>query len=282
MSLRIDAHHHFWHLAARVGHWPPASLGAIYRDFGPADFEPLLERCGIGGTVLVQSLPDSDDTSFLLELAERHSFIRGVVGWVDLKAPDAPQQIDALARHPKLKALRPMLQDLPDDNWIDDPVLRPAITAMLANDLAFDALVVPRQLPGLVAFAKRYPGLRIVIDHAAKPLIATGQLEPWRTDMADLARLENVHCKLSGLWTEAPPDIGVAAFEPYVETLFRLFGPRRLLWGSDWPVQRLATHFGDYAGWLAACDDYCDRYASDEDKGAVFGGNAYRFYRLEE
>ncbi|MGF6933853.1 putative TIM-barrel fold metal-dependent hydrolase [Paraburkholderia sp. UCT70] len=175
MSLRIDAHHHFWHLAARVGHWPPASLEAIYRDFGPADFEPLLEQCGIDASVLVQSLPDSKDTGFLLELAERYCFIRGVVGWVDLKSPEAPQQIDALARHPKLKALRPMLQDLADDNWIDDPALRSAITAMLANDLAFDALVVPRQLPGVVAFARRYPGLRIVIDHAAKPLIAVRQ-----------------------------------------------------------------------------------------------------------
>ncbi|MGF6605333.1 L-fuconolactonase [Paraburkholderia sp. WSM4175] len=282
MSLRIDAHHHFWHLAARVGHWPPARLEAIYRDFGPADFEPLLEQCGIDGTVLVQSLPDSKDTGFLLELATGHSFIRGAVGWADLKAPDAPQTIDALACHPKLKALRPMLQDLADDNWIDDPALRPAITAMLANDLAFDALVVPRQLPGLVAFARRYPGLRIVIDHAAKPLIAIRQLEPWRSAMDDLAKLENVHCKLSGLWTEAPPHTDAAAFDPYVETLFRLFGTRRLLWGSDWPVLRLASGFGDYAGWLAACETYCERFARGEDKDAVFGGNAYRFYRLEE
>ncbi|MFM0061084.1 amidohydrolase family protein [Paraburkholderia phytofirmans] len=282
MSLRIDAHHHFWQLAARAGHWPPASLEAIYRDFGPADFEPLLEQCGIGGSVLVQSLPDSRDTVALLELAARHSFVRGVVGWADLKAPGAPRQIDALACHPKLKALRPMLQDLADDNWIDDPALRPAVTAMLANGLAFDALVVPRQLPALLAFARRYPALCIVIDHAAKPLIATGQMEPWRTGMAALAELENVHCKLSGLWTEATPEIGVAAFEPYVATLFELFGAGRLLWGSDWPVQRLAAHFGDYAGWLSACEDYCDRYAGAEDKDAVFGGNACRFYRLEE
>lgn len=272
--MRIDAHQHFWLMRNREGRWPPPDLSEIHRDFMPGDLEPTLRACGIGGTVLVQSLPTMDDTDFILDLADRHSFILGVVGWVDLKAADAAGHIARLATHPKLKSLRPMLQDIPDVGWIDDPRLDPAIAAMKEAGLRFDALVMPQHLRALSAFAKRHPDFPIVIDHGAKPRIATGEIREWREAMAGLAALPNIHCKLSGLLTEAGDRRDAAAIRPYADILLELFGPERLIWGSDWPVLKLA---GDYEGWLAMCRDFIPARHHD----SVFGANAIRFYKLD-
>jgi L-fuconolactonase len=272
--MRIDAHQHFWLMRNRKGQWPPPDLADIHRDFMPRDLEPTLRACGIGGTVLVQSLPTLDDTDFLLDLAEQNSFILGVVGWVDLKSPDASAHIVRLAAHSKLKSLRPMLQDIPDLDWIDDPHLDPAIVAMKEADLRFDALVMPQHLRALTAFAKRHPDLSIVIDHGAKPRIATGEIRQWREAMAGLAILPNVHCKLSGLLTEAGERRDAAAIRQYADTLLELFGPERLIWGSDWPVLRLAA---DYWDWLAMCQTLVPTRHHD----TVFGANAIRFYKLD-
>lgn len=278
--MLIDAHQHFWRLANRVGHWPPPELASIHRDFEPADLEPLLAQSGVSGTVLVQSLPTVADTLQLLQLAAQHPVVMGVVGWADLLAPDAPTQITALARHRKLKGLRPMLQDLPNTRWITQAALSPAITAMQAHGLVFDALVLPQHLGALRVFAQRHPTLPIVIDHAAKPDIALGNLDPWRQDMAALAALPEVHCKLSGLLTEAGLHAGAPALEPYVGHLFATFGPERLIWGSDWPVLNLAAHYPD---WLAMARALCQNQPGmhDDHMAAIFGGNARRFYRLD-
>ncbi|WP_042700626.1 amidohydrolase [Azospirillum sp. B506] len=271
--MRIDAHQHFWLMAARRGEWPPPELGPIHRDFLPPDLLPLLQENGIDGTVLVQTLCSAADTTFMLDLADRHGFIRAVVGWTDLKAPDAPQRVRALATHPKLKGLRPMVQAEPSD-WLDDPALDPAATAMAEEGLSFDALVLPRHLPSLLRFARRHPALAIVIDHAAKPEIASGGTPGWSEDMAALGGLPNVRCKLSGLLTEAGERTGIDDIRPYVRQLVTRFGTGRLIWGSDWPVLRLA---GDYPGWL----EMCRRLIPTEAHGAVFGGNAAAFYRLD-
>jgi L-fuconolactonase len=275
IAVRIDSHQHFWRLRDRVGQWPPADLTAIYRDFLPADLEPMLRMCGIDGTVLVQSRPAMADTAFMLELADRHSFIRGVVGWVELKAPDAPAHIAQLVSYPKLKGLRPMLRDIADIDWIDDPALDAAAAAMIAHRLRFDALVMPPHLKALRAFARRHPELPVVIDHGAKPRIAMGHFSEWRAALAKLAALPNVHCKLSGLLTEAGGRREAAALRPYVETLLEIFGPGRILWGSDWPVLGLA---GEYADWLAMCLEFIPV----EHRAAVFGGNASSFYQLDQ
>ncbi|WP_457447850.1 amidohydrolase family protein [Roseateles sp. P5_E4] len=278
--MKVDSHQHFWRLADREGQWPPASLQAIHRDFGPEDLAPHLQAAGIDATVLVQSLPSVEDTHWMLSLAERTPWVRGVVGWVDFKAADAAEQIAALARHPLLKGLRPMLQDLPEDDWIDDPACSPAAEAMQRHGLVFDALVLPRQLPALCRFAARHPRLNLVIDHAAKPLIARGELEPWRNDIAALAALPQVHCKLSGLLTEAGERRDAAALHPYAQALWTLFGPRRLLWGSDWPVLRLAA---DYADWWQLAHQLARQFhpvPQPDDLQALFGGNAARLYRL--
>ncbi|RQP25459.1 amidohydrolase [Albitalea terrae] len=278
--MRVDAHQHFWCLADRQGQWPPAELAAIHRDFLPADLEPLRQHAGIDGTVLVQSLPSENDTRWLLDLADQHRFVWGVVGWVDLKAPDAPERIAALATRSKLKGLRPMLQDLRDDGWIADAAVDAGARAMAQHGLVFDALVLTRHLEALHGFAARHRELRIVIDHGAKPPIATGELEPWRSRMAALAALPHVSCKVSGLLTEAGPRRSAQALRPYVQALWDLFGPRRLLWGSDWPVLRLA---GDYQAWLEmsqALFATIDPAMSDADRADLFGANAMRLYGL--
>ncbi len=285
MTARIDAHQHYWRIGARAGCWPPAELDAIHRDFGPADLTPLLDAARIDGTVLVQSLPSEADTRVLLDLADETPNVRAVVGWVDLKADDAPARIAAFASAPKARGLRPMLQDLSDDAWIDDPLLDRAVAAMLEHALRFDALVMPRHLDPLYAFARRHPDLPIVIDHGAKPFIEHGELQPWLAAMRRLASLPNLHCKLSGLWTEAGLSAGADTVRmrtrPYVRALAELFGPTRLMWGSDWPVLRVASACGGYVEWLAACEDDCTQFLGSAALADVFGGNARRFYRID-
>lgn len=273
--VRIDAHQHFWLLANRTGQWPSPELAEIHCDFLPEQFVPLLQQYGISGSVLVQSLPSMSDTLFLLGLAERNAFVRAVVGWADLKSVNAEQQIPLLASHPKMRGLRPMLQDLADD-WICDPLLTPAIAAMQRHRLSMDALVLPRHLPALLRFAERYPDLPVVIDHAAKPQIASAALEPWRASITRLAALPQVYCKLSGLVTEAAADWQVAQLQPYVAHILEVFGTQRVIWGSDWPVVNLAA---DYGRWLAATDALLGDLNTVQ-RQQVMGLNAQRFYRL--
>ncbi|GJI94008.1 amidohydrolase [Duganella caerulea] len=275
--MRIDAHQHFWQLAARQGAWPPPELAPIYRDFHPADLTALLAENGVAATVLVQSMPNEADTRYMLDLADRHSFIGAVVGWADLKAADAPEHIAALAAHPKLRGLRPMLQDLDDDRWIDDPALAPAVDAMLRHGLRLDALVLPRHLPALLAFARRHPELPIVIDHAAKPAMDGAPHAQWRDDMSKLAALPQVECKLSGMVTEAGAEWTVDQLRPYAQHVLQAFGPERVMWGSDWPVLTLAA---DYPAWLAASEALL-AHLNEAQRAAVFGLNAHRFYQID-
>lgn len=271
--MRIDAHQHFWQIADRAGQWPPAECTALHRDFAPDDLLPFLAEAGIDGTVLIQSLPSEADTAFLLGLAARMPVVKAVVGWTDLKAPTAPIAIARLARDPKLRGLRPMLQDIADAAWIVDPAVAPAVAAMVGHDLVFDALVQPRHLTHLLTFAERHPDLRIVIDHGAKPAIGErGMDAAWRRAMAALAARPNVACKLSGLLSEAGGRAEAA--RPYAEALVVLFGPDRLIWGSDWPVLNLA---GSYRPWL----DLCRAIVPPAQHEAVFGGNAVAVYRLD-
>ncbi|MDG2531050.1 amidohydrolase family protein [Caulobacter endophyticus] len=267
--MLIDAHCHVWRIGKNDHEWPTPDLSAIHRDFGLDD---LRAAGGPDGVVLVQSQPSERDTAWLLELAAADPLALGVVGWTDLAAPDAPAKVLALARDPKLKGLRPMLQDLASD-WILDPALGPAIAAMVEAGLAFDALVRPRHLSSLLAFVRRWPELRVVIDHGGKPAIGEGRLDPWRGDIAALAAEQGVHCKLSGLLTEAGEAATIEAVAPYVAHLLDVFGPERLMWGSDWPVLNLA---GDYASWR----EMGEAWVPPAGRAALFGETARRFYRL--
>lgn len=270
----IDAHQHFWALARGDYGWLTPALGPIHRDFGPADLAPLLARHGVAGTILVQAAPTAAETQFLLDIARATPFVRGVVGWTDFEAPDAADAIATLAMDPLLVGLRPMVQDIADDDWLLRPALAPALRAMVAHGLVFDALVLPRHLPRLATVMARHPDLAVVVDHGAKPPIRAGATEPWARDLAAVAAAPQVMCKLSGLVTEAAADWRVDDIRPYAERILDLFGPQRVLFGSDWPVVDLA---GGYDRWretaltLIAGSDAAGRMA-------ILGGNAERLY----
>ena len=271
----IDAHFHLWQLDRGDYGWLTPAMGPIYRDVALSDWRAVSQPCGVHGGVLVQAAPTEAETAFLLAQAEAADDVLGVVGWVDLLAADAPARIEALARRPKLKGLRPMLQDIADPDWMLQPALRPALQAMVRGDLVFDALVQPRHLPRLLRLATRHPDLAIVIDHGAKPAIpgdAAGWAR-WTEGLAALARETSAVCKLSGLWTEATAVAPVQVLERHARWLLQCFGPQRCLWGSDWPVLELA---GRYDAWLAAAQ----QWVAPQDRQAVFDDTARRVYGL--
>jgi len=272
----IDAHQHFWSLTTPGHEWPTPAEAAIHRDFGPADLMAEAEGLALESTVLVQSQPGDIDTDWLLDLAARTPLVGAVVGWADLAAPDAPSRIATLAAMPKLRGLRPMLQSIDDTDWLLRESIAPAVAAMLDHGLRLDALVQPRHLPMLARFADRWPDLPIVIDHAAKPFIAIGQLDPWRAEIADLAA-RGIWCKLSGLRTEQAEGQPVSALAPYAEHLVEVFGPR-LLWGSDWPVLRLS---GDsYRDWVTTAERLAGLSGAAQKR--LFAGAAAEFYGLPQ
>lgn len=276
--MRIDAHHHVWQRARGDYDWLTPDLGPLWRDFLPDDLAPLLASHGIAGTVLVQAAETEAETAFMLGLAAQHPFIRGVVGWTDLAAQHAPARIAALAAEPKLVGLRPMLQDLPDDDFILRADVQPALAAMAAHGLALDALIRPRHLRRLLAVRAAHTDLRIVIDHAAKPDLAGGDFAQWRADISAVAADGLTCCKLSGLVTQAAPGWTPAQLQGAADHVLDVFGPDRVMWGSDWPVLNLAS---DYAGWVAATEvllSGLDAAAT----AAIMGGTATRFYRLED
>lgn len=262
----IDAHVHLWRIGRDGCVWPGPDLPTIHRDYTPEDFPGLAH--GVTGAVLVQSQEDDADTDRLLDIAEAHDWVRGVIGWVDVTSPDAPGRIAALARRP-LVGLRPMLQGRQPD-WILEADCEAAISALIAHDLAFDALVKPQHLAPLDRFARLWPDLRIVLDHGGKPPIGQ-DLSRWREDVRRLAERPSLTCKLSGLLTEMSDDATQDDLIAVIETLFDAFGPERLMWGGDWPVLTLA---GDYADWLSLCRDV----VPSQGHRAVFGQTAERVY----
>lgn len=271
--IRIDAHQHFWRVDDPWHEWPTAELPTIHRDFGLDDLAPLLRAGGVDGSVLVQAQPSAAETAALLAVAERYDTVLAVVGWADLIADDAVERIRELARHPRLAGLRPMLQDLPAE-WILQDAAQASVSAMVECGLVFDALIRPAHLPAITTLARRYPALSIVIDHAAKPDIAGGAVDAWSEDLAAAAACANIHCKLSGLATEAGEGWSAPQLTPYAARVVELFGPDRLLWGSDWPVVLLAA---DYAAWLRVAEALVPRAMH----AAVFGGTAARVYGID-
>ena len=274
--MSIDAHFHCWQLARGDYGWLTPALAPLYRDVTVGDWQAQSAPHGVTGGVLVQAAPTEAETAFLLAQADAHPAVLGVVGWADLAAGDAPARIEQLARHPRLKGLRPMLQDLPDAAWILRPALTPALQAMADCHLVLDALVKPVHLPHLLTLAQRHPDLRIVIDHAGKPDIAGAQWQPWADGMARLASQTPVFCKLSGLLTEAGPAPEPGAVQPWAAHVLACFGANRLVWGSDWPVLELAGRFGP---WFAETRQSLAAL-SPQAQHAVMEGNARRLYRL--
>lgn len=280
----IDAHQHIWQIGQHDCRWPTPEDAPLYRDYTLDDVMPLAKSVGVCGTVLVQSQPSERDTCYLLAVAEQNDFVRAVVGWADLAADNAVQRITDLARHRKLRGLRPMLQNLADDRWILQPQLVPAIQAMQENNLSFDALIFPRHLPHIYQFAQAWPALSLVIDHAAKPPVALESNEAftlWRDDINRIAELPQVYCKLSGLLTETHAAQDLDVLRPYVEHIFRAFGAERLMWGSDWPVVCASPHYAgaSYESWFELAQQLIP-HRSSQSISRIFNENARAFYRL--
>jgi L-fuconolactonase len=274
----IDAHQHYWRVDRGDYDWLTPGLGVLYRDFLPDDLAPHLERAGIVGTVLVQAAATEAETRYLAGLAATTPSVLGVVGWFDMEAPGPDARIAALRADcgPVLKGFRPMIQDLPDDDWVVGARLDAAFAAIETAGMAFDALVHPRHLVPLLGRLERNPGLRTVVDHCGKPDIAGGRFEDWAAGMRAIARTTGALCKLSGLLSQAGADQRVDALRPCVDLVLEEFGPRRMLWGSDWPV---LTTCADYGRWL---DDTRTLLSGldDGDVASILGGNAVHFYDL--
>ena len=276
-SGHVDAHHHVWSLARGDYGWLTPDLAPIYRDFSLADMAPLADAAGITNSVLVQAAPTVAETRYLLDIASASGGrVGGVVGWVDLAASDAVTTLESFASNRLFKSVRPMLQDLPEVDWILRPRVQATVAHLPALGIRFDALVKPAQLSSLLKMLDRNPELDVAIDHGAKPDIERGAWEPWASLMRAAAAHRRVHCKLSGLVTEAGSQWTVDTLRPYVDHLVECFGAHRLLWGSDWPVVELG---GGYRRWRDATSVLLAPFGATE-RDTILGDNARRFYAL--
>ena len=276
MAVRIDAHQHYWKLERGDYGWLTPEFGPIYRDFLPADLKPILARHGIDKTIAVQAAPTVAETEYLLELASAEPTIAGVVGWVDMEADDFEKQLDRLRQNPKFVGIRPMIQDIEDEGWILRPKVRRSLAALEERGFPLDFLTLPRHLPCVLEVLDGHPNLRAIIDHLSKPPIKAGTTHPWADLIRRVGDHPNVMCKLSGMVTEADRKNWTADdLKPYVAHAFDVFGPDRVVFGSDWPVCLLAATYDQVVESLRRA--LGDRL-TPELEPKLFGENAARFY----
>lgn len=279
VKKRIDAHQHFWQYNPAEHVWMTDEMAAIRRDFLPDDLKPLLDQIGFDGCVAVQARQNVEETRWLLELAGMHPFIRGVVGWVDLRSPELPLQLETFAADGKLVGVRHVVQDEPDDEFMLRNDFRAGIARLAEFGLTYDVLVYPRQLPAAIRLVREFPDQRFVLDHIAKPPIAEGKREPWESGLRELAQSPNLFCKLSGMVTEARWKQWMPAhFRPYLDVVFEAFGVERLMIGSDWPVCTLSA---SYAAAMGVVLESIAQFPADERDG-ILGANCARFYGLNK
>ncbi|HUT28955.1 MAG TPA: amidohydrolase family protein [Sedimentisphaerales bacterium] len=275
--MKIDTHQHFWKYNERDYGWMGAPMESLRRDRLPADLRPLLKKAGIDGTVAVQARQCVEETEFLLRLADENPFIKGVVGWVDLCSPQLHVQLESLCYHPKLRGVRHVLHDEPDDNFMLRDDFIHGMSRLRKYSLTYDLLLFAKHLPIACELVAKFPEQTFILDHISKPLIKDGRIEPWAGDIRRLASFRNVSCKISGMVTEAdwrqwkPED-----FTPYMDTVLEAFGADRLMVGSDWPVCTVAAEYEQVIG-IAA--DYLTKLSPDE-QAAVWAQNAKRIYQV--
>ncbi len=275
----VDAHQHFWNPARGDYGWIPVGDAVLDRVYGPADLAPLLAQNGVGRTVLVQAAATVAESDYMLGLADAVPFVAGVVGWIDFDRSDHGAELARLARHPKFKGVRPLIQDIPDDDWMLRKDVQWAYRAICDLGLTFDALGFPRHLGAFLTLLRRYPDMPVVIDHCMKPHIrdhSTASFAKWAEGMSRIAGDTGACCKFSGLITEAGADWTLDDLRPYADHILRVFGPDRIMWGSDWPVCSLA---GGYEAWFGAAQSLTTDLPPDA-QAQIFGGTAVRFYGL--
>jgi L-fuconolactonase len=275
--VRIDAHHHLWRYTPEEFGWISEQMGVLRRDFLPDDLKPLLDRAGIAGTVLVQARQTLEETEWMLQQANEAPWIRGVVGWAPIASPEFAGMVGELRKKKKLKGLRHLIQDEPNDQLILDAAFNRGMRALRDSGLVYDIMVLTRQLAPTLTFVDMHPDQPFVLDHCAKPPIRKDEREPWGHYMRELARRPNLVCKISGLATEADwQHWTTAALEPYWQVVLEAFGPERLLFATDWPVALLAT---GYQRWVDTVAEWTAPLSARE-RDAIWGGNAARVYSL--
>lgn len=273
----IDAHQHFWNFDPVRDAWITEDMSVIRKDFLPADLAPVLQANGIEGCVAVQADQSEAETDFLLQLAADNAFIKGVVGWVDLKADDVQERLAHYAQFPLLKGIRHIVQGEPDRNFLLREDFGRGVKALAAFGLTYDILIYPHQLPAAVEFVKKFSDQPLVIDHLAKPDFETGELKGWEQHIRAIAQHRNVYCKLSGMVTEADlQNWKKEDFTPFIDVALDAFGADRLMFGSDWPVCLLAA---EYAQVKDIVTDHISRLSAGE-QAQIMGGNAIEFYKL--
>ena len=272
----VDSHHHFWEIDRFDYSWMPEG-SPLAVDYGPADLEPLIKNAGVDYTVIVQAVSSPDEARWLLELAEKHEFIAGIVGWVDLTDPLVGDTLEELQKSSYFKGVRHIWESEDDPGWIVNSGAIEGLKELVRRDLTFDFLAKPPNLPFIPRVMDQVPDLRAVVDHIAKPVIAEHLVEPWLTDMRKIASINGMHCKISGMVTEADhKSWTVDDLRPYVHHVLGMYGTNRLMFGTDWPVCTLAAEYGDVAGAARNILEELSPAAKED----VFGGVATRFYRL--
>ncbi len=277
MSLRIDSHQHFWLYEAAEYPWIDDDKTLLKADYMPDDLAPLMADNGIDGTVAVQARQNLRETEFLLELADSNDFIRGVVGWVDLRADDIAAQLERLAPHPRMVGVRHIVHDEADDRFMLGGSFLDGLALLNQTKLTYDLLLYPRHLRVAIDVVKRFPEQPFVLDHISKPFIKDGILEPWASEIRELAAYDNVWCKVSGMVTEAAWKTWTQDdYLPYLDVVFDCFGIDRLMLGSDWPVCTLSGSYSEVVGIVRS---YIEAL-SDQEKDKIMGDNATAFYGL--
>lgn len=276
--MRVDAHQHFWNFDPVRDAWITDRMSVLKRDYLPDDLRPELARNGVDATIAVQADQSESETRFLLELAERHSFIAGVVGWVDLRSSRVAERLEYFSQFDKLVGFRHIVQAEPDELFLLHQDFVRGLRQLQPYGYTYDLLVYPRQLSAAVELTARLPEQAFVLDHIGKPEIGNGHRGGWRQQIRELGVHPNVYCKLSGIVTEADwKNWTPGLCKPYLDAVFEAFGPQRLMFGSDWPVCLLA---GNYSQVIALVRDYI-RQCSPENEDAILGMNAMRFYRIK-
>ena len=276
-TMKIDAHQHFWQYTPEEYGWIGPQMALLQQDHLPGDLAPLLQTTGVAGTVAVQARQSLEETAWLLALSDQHPIIKGVVGWVDLCSPDIQAQLERFCAHPRFRGVRHVVQDEIDDRFMLRSDFGQGIAALRDYGLTYDILIYPRHLAAARELVAQFPDQPFVLDHLAKPPIKNGLISPWAQEIRHLAALPNVTCKISGMVTEASLDRWQPAdLWPYMDTVFEAFGAQRIMFGSDWPVCRVAA---TYPQVVEIVSDYVDKLSEDE-QAAVWGGTAAQFYGL--
>ena len=275
--MRIDSHHHFWQYDPIEYSWMNEKMGILKQNYAPNHLLEEITKSGIDGVVSVQASQSIKETDDLLFHAQKHDFIKGVVGWFPLADIKVGTILERYAANPWLKGVRHVVQDETDDRFILGEEFNRGISLLKDFDLVYDILIYERQLSASIEFVDQHPELIFVLDHIAKPKIIDEVFEPWATQMKDLSKRTNVYCKLSGMATEADwQNWSAEDLHPYMETALECFGPGRIMFGSDWPVARLAI---EYAQWVEICRTFISKLSKDEQKN-IEGGTAIKVYKL--